>query len=125
MSIALEYDQEKKIVYLTILEKLNLSKVADALKEINYSDNYPLDVGILLDTSSINVPIGNMQVDPDFVEIRKLFLEREKAKIAIITNDFTFGIGEKYEMLSETMQKNIMVFDNFMEGEEWLTGKRD
>jgi hypothetical protein len=123
MSVALEYNPGKKIVYLTIMGNLILSKVADVLKEINYSDNYPSDVGILLDTTSINVPIGNMQLDSDFIEIRKIFLEKGKAKIAVITNDFTFGIGEKYEMLSETMPKNIMVFDNFMEGEEWLAGR--
>lgn len=123
MSIILQYSPEKKVLYITVLDELNLSEFADKLEEITHSDDYPSDAGILLDASSINMPFGNRQFDLDLIEIRKKFIEMEKAKIAIITSsDFTFGISGKYEKLPDTAPQNIMVFNDFIKGEEWLAG---
>ncbi len=123
MSIILEYNPGKKILYATMTDKLSSSEFADALKKIACPDDYPPDVGILWDASSINTPIGNMQCELDLTEIRKRFPEEGKTKIAIITSsDFTFGINRMHEMLSDTWPKNIFVFSNFTEGEEWLAG---
>jgi hypothetical protein len=121
MSIVLEYDSEKKILYATIIGKLNSSEFTDALNEITASGNYPPDVGILLDASSINTSVGNWQCELNITEIQKRFPEEGKAKIAIITSsDFTFGMRRMHEMLSERWPQNIMVCSNFTEGEEWL-----
>ncbi len=96
MAIALQYNPEKKILYATIIDKLISSEFADTLKEISDSDEYPSDVGILWDASSINTSIGNKQCELDLIEIQKRFPEGGKAKIAIITSsDFTFGMRQE------------------------------
>jgi hypothetical protein len=121
MPILFEYNPEKNIYYLTIIKNFSTDEFDGILKKITQADHYPSDSGVLLDASSLNVPIGDLQFNRDITEIRKRFLSRGKGKTAIITSsDFTFGMGGKYEMLSEGMPENIMIFDNFIEAEGWL-----
>ncbi|MBN2402579.1 MAG: hypothetical protein JXN64_09265 [Spirochaetes bacterium] len=121
MSIALQYNPERKILHATILDQMSSGEFTDVLKNIIDSDDYPPDVGILWDMSSINKPIGNRKFDLDLAEIQNIFSESGKVKIAIITpSDFTFGKGRMYDMVSIKMPQNINVFKNFIEAEEWL-----
>lgn len=124
MAIALQYNPEKNILYATIIDELSPSEFADTFKAISDSGDYPPDIGILWDTTSINTPLGNRQCTLDLNELRKRFPEEGKAKIAIVTSsDYTFGMSRMSEMLSDKWPRNIKVFSNFVEGEEWLAGR--
>lgn len=121
MPIDIRHDQEKKILYVTIRDQICQNEFADTLERITNSDNYPPDVAILWDARSVNMPVADKQFVSNLVEIRKRYPERKKSKIAIIApSDFTFGMSRMYEMLSGGLPKNIMVFRDFMKGEQWL-----
>ncbi len=121
MPIALEYNDEKKILCATVIKMMSSSEFHDALKKI--TDDYPPDTQILWDTSSVYVPVGSDRCKLDLIELHKKFPEEGKTKIAIITSsDYTFGASRRNEMLSSKWPKNIMVFGNFLDGEEWLEG---
>jgi hypothetical protein len=119
MPVIAQYEKEKKILYITIFDHFDLTGIYDAFSKI---DTQSPEAGILLDISSMTVPIGDMDFNMKTGEIRKIINQRKKAKTAIFTtNDFTFGVRTKYELLSEQMPVNIMLFDNFIDAEEWLT----
>lgn len=120
MSVVLDYNPENRILYLTVLNELNTKKIADSLKKIRNSNDYPPDAGILMDVSSINTTINNIQLCLESAGIQEIIIEREKAKIAIIACNFPSTLRNKYDMLAESAKHKIVVFNNFIEAEEWL-----
>lgn len=120
MSVVLDYNPENKILYLTILNELNANEITDSLKKIRNSNDYPPDAAILLDVSSINTTINNIQLCLESAGIQEIIIEREKAKIAIIACNFPATLRNKYDMLAEAAKHKIVVFNNFIEAEEWL-----
>jgi hypothetical protein len=123
MPIALQFNPENKILYATIIDAASSDGFSDTLNKIAGSNDYPPDIGILLDTSSICTSIGNAQFKLDLNDIRKIFPEKGNTRIAIIAaSDYTFGTKRLHEMLSDNWPQNIRVFSDFIEGEEWLEG---
>jgi hypothetical protein len=121
MPINLRYDRVKKILYATIQEQTNPNEFSNATKEMVSSNEYPPDVRVLWDARSAKLPLFDTRILMEFIEIRKRYPERGKAKLAIIvSNDFAFGITRMYEMLSSHLPQNIMVFKDFGQGEQWL-----
>jgi hypothetical protein len=124
MPIDLKYDQNKKILYATIQERINSQEFTLATKAIVSSNEYPPDVRILWDARTVKLPVFDKGLLLEFIEIRKKYPERGNARLAILISDnFAFGISRMYEMLSSHLPQNIMVFKDFSTGEEWLQSK--
>jgi len=121
MPIDLKYDRAVKILHATIREHISPDEFSDATKEMISSDEYPPDVKVLWDARSIKKLPFDMNVMMEFIEIRKKYPERGKARLAIIVSgDFAFGISRMYEMLSSHLPQNIMIFKDYDQGKQWL-----
>ena len=126
MSIQLNYDREKRILYCYFGETLSLEELESTFYRITHKTEYPPDVDTLWDMGKIDFS----EIDEEFIQkiiaMRRKFPERGNAKVALITSsDLGYGLGRMYEIFSEVaeMSQNIYVFRNHADAENWLLDK--
>ncbi len=132
MPLELRYDAGKGIIYVTVDGNVHVDEFDGVTKAIVSSDEYPPDTPTLWDARSVHVKIdagsgqakgSEKQFLLDMIAMRKRYPERGNAKLAIVVpSDFGFGMSRMYELLSGGLPQSIMVFRDFAEAEQWLSG---
>ncbi|MFH1021101.1 MAG: hypothetical protein V1782_10915 [Pseudomonadota bacterium] len=126
MSIVLKYDQDNKLIIVTVLGKIMLDEIDSAFQQITRSSDYPPNIDALWDLRNTDF----LHVDEKFIrgiiKLREKYSDRANNKSAIIvSDDLSFGLGRMFEMLAANdVHQEIMVFRDYSEGERWILHDR-
>ena len=121
MPIELRYDRKQGVLYSVVTSPITLEEFGASMARIIQSDDYPPDVRTLWDLRELDFEPVYRPFEEQVIDIRQKFPERGAAKIAlVVASDLGFGMTRMYEILSNEMPQNVMVFRNCEEGEKWL-----
>ena len=102
MPIELKYDQNKKILLVTVIGQITLDEIASAFQKITSSDQFSPNVDALWDMRQSDFTAADESLWREIIEIRKQYPERSNYSSAIIASDkFAYGMIRMYEMISE------------------------
>ncbi len=125
MPINYKYDEIKNILFGSIEGRVTIEDLRRALVGITESGDYPADVRALWDLRKLDFTLIDSKFGEQLVALRKRNTKRGNARIAIIAEtDLSFGMSRMYEMLSDGLPQQIMVFRDYSRGEAWLLDKR-
>jgi hypothetical protein len=123
MTYALRYEPQAQILFATLYLIPTLPESLGILAHITSAPDYPADVSILWDVRAIDARTFNANVFRQFIDARRRFPARGRARIAILVDsDFAYGMGRMYEMLSEVsdLPQAVRIFRHSTEAEQWL-----
>lgn len=121
MPIDFNYDSKKLALYGVMKGDLTIEDYTSAFKEIVSSDCHPSNIRTLWDLSGLNFAAVSRPFIDRLIEVRASLPERRSAKIAIVVaGDLGFGMSRMFQILSESLSDDVMVFRDCPEAEAWL-----
>ncbi|MDD2271384.1 MAG: hypothetical protein PHP95_11815 [Desulfuromonadaceae bacterium] len=123
MSIHLNYDKTKEILYCSFCDSFSLEELESTLYAITHSTEYAPDVKSSWNMEKLDHSAINEKVMKQLISIRQKYPQRRNAKVAIVApSDLVFGLSRMYETFSEvnSMPQNIYVFRNQADADKWL-----
>ena len=124
MPFELKYDRDNKFLVITLKDNFSTQEFVEVMDAITRSGDFPADVPVLWDSRLIKMPAVDRNIFSGFIEIRKKYPERGNSKLAIVVaDDYSFGMSRMYEMLTNDLPQNIMVFRDYQAGMKWLCGR--
>ena len=128
MSFDIRFDQEKKILTVTVGETFTLEEFQTAMEEITRSKRYPPDTDALWDLRALDFAKIDAGYLRGILQIRKQYPERDTARLAhIVQGDFAFGMMRMYQIYSDLdlygLHQKVGVFKSISEGEAWLLSR--
>lgn len=125
MSVEIKYDQNRKVLDVTVSGALDMDEFSSAFENITNSGDFPPDTNAIWDIRDLDISKANFRFIHDLVKIRSLYTKRGKCRaVVIVSSDLQYGLGRMFQMLSESeLPNHIMVFRDYKEGEQWLLEK--
>jgi hypothetical protein len=128
MSFDIRFDQDKKILILTVGETFTLEEFQTLMEEITRSKKYPPNTDALWDLRALDFEKIHASYLQGILKIRKQYPERNTARLAhIVKGDFAFGMMRMYQIYSDLDQhglhQKVGVFKSISEGEKWLLSR--
>ena len=128
MSFDIRFDQEKKMLIVTVGDTFTVEEFQAAMEEITRSKQYPPDTDALWDLRALDfakIDAGYLQ---GILQIRKQYPERNTARLAhIVKGAFAFGMMRMYQIYSDLDQyrlnQKVGVFKSISEAEKWLLSR--
>lgn len=126
MSIEIKYDQNRKILSISISGKSNFDEYTSALETITSSSDYPPNIRTLWDLRKADLSSANLNSIKEIVWIRSRFKQRDYCKVALLApTNLQYGISRMFQMLIENkLPHELAIFRDYDEGEQWLLGVR-
>ena len=120
--IDIKYDQNRKMLNISVSGKSGFDEFTSTLETITSSKDYPPNVRAVWDVRKADFSFANFQIVSKAVNVRSSFKKRGDCRSAlIVSGDFQYGLGRMFEMLSEgKIPHQLMVFRDYEEGEQWL-----
>ena len=128
MSFDIRFDQEKKILIVTVGDAFTVEEFQTVMDEITRSEQYPPDTDALWDLRALDFAKIDSRYLQGILQIRKQYPERNTARLAhIVKGGFAFGMMRMYQISSDLDQQGLKqtvgVFKSISEGEEWLLSR--
>lgn len=121
MPVHFKYNNDNNVLYGSIEGQLSMDEVRLMMEQLVVSKDFASDVRALWDLRKLNFTNIDANFERQLILLRQSFPEREKAKIALVSNvDLSFGMKKMYEMLADDMHQNMKVFSNFTDAENWI-----
>jgi hypothetical protein len=125
MPFDIRFDQENKILIVTVGETFTLKEFQTVMEEITRSKQYPPDTDALWDLRALDFAEIDVRYLRGILQIRKQYPARDTARLAhIVQGDFAFGMMRMYQIYSDldqdALHQKVGVFKSISEGVEWL-----
>jgi hypothetical protein len=121
MPIKIRYDSEQGILHGVVTNPLLFEEATTAMAQLTTSDEYPPSIRTLWDLRELDFEKIDRELIERVVDMRKAFAKRGPAKTALVVDhDLGFGMTRMYEILSDEMSPNVMVFRDYEEGKVWV-----
>ena len=121
MSVKIEYNNEKKALYVTLNGQVSIEEFSKTIIEVAENKNFSPDIRTLVDIRELDFSEINADFLKELISLEKKNTKRINTKVAYIANtDISFGMSRMYQTLSDELPKTSIIFRDYSEGERWL-----
>ena len=123
--IDIKYDQDRKILNISVSGKSDFNEFSSTLETITNSKDFPPNIRTVWDIRQADFSFANFQLVKEVVKIRSKFSKRSHCRSAlVVSSNLQYGLSRMFEMLSDgKIQHKLRIFRDLEEGEKWLLEK--
>ena len=121
MSVKIDYNKEKKALYVTLSGQVSLDEFYKTIVEVAESKSFNPDIRTLVDIRELDFSDINSDFLKRLIALEKKNTKRVHTRVAYIADtEVNFGMTRMYQQLSDDIPKTSKVFRDYSEGEKWL-----
>ena len=126
MAISFKYDNEKKVLFITLEGEVLLKDLDQLYIDIVTSKEFPPDIRSVWDFRKADFSLIDLNFLESVFSIRKKYPERGNARAAFVADsDLSYGVSRMYEVLSSfELPQQIQAFREFSRAEEWVLAEK-
>lgn len=121
MSVEIEYNNDKKALYVTLSGQVSIEEFSKTIIDVAESTSFSPDIRTLVDIRELDFSGINSDFLKELITLEKQNSKRLNTKVAYIADtDMNYGMSRMYQVLSEELPKASMIFRDYSEGEKWM-----